>query len=96
MMAKRFNLLTWLVTCHFGNIVDTLCTLYAVSKGVKELNPLMAWLISFSPALFVTVKLLIFAFAVDVLARRRPIWLPAVAILYLSVVVWHLSFIFHI
>ena len=95
-MAKKINLLAWFIICHFGNITDALCTLYAVSKGVEELNPLMAWLISFSPTVFIAAKLLIFTFAIDILARRKPSWLRWVGILYLSVVIWHLSFIFYL
>ena len=95
-MAKKINLLACFIICHFGNIADALCTLYAVSKGVEELNPLMAWLISFSPTVFIATKLLIFTFAIDILARRRPSWLLWVGILYLSVVAWHLSFIFYL
>ena len=72
-MAKKINLLAWFIICHFGNIADALCTLYAVSKGVEELNPLMAWLISFSPTVFIATKLLIFTFAIDILARAPSI-----------------------
>tara|TARA_R110002110_G_scaffold189725_1_gene397956 strand:+ start:541 stop:831 length:291 start_codon:yes stop_codon:yes gene_type:complete len=96
MMAKQINLLTWFVICHIGNLADALLTVHAINSGVEELNPLMAYLIDFSPMLFLLVKILLFALAIDLLARRRPTWLRWVGILYIAVVAWHLSFIFYL
>ena len=96
MMANKINLLAWFFICHVCNIADAGFTLYAISHGVEELNPLMAWLISISPALFVSTKLVLFAFAIDILSRRRPSWLRWVGVLYMLVVAWHLSFVFYL
>ena len=94
MMAKHFNLLVWFFICHIANLLDAIFMLNAVSKGVEELNPLMAYLIEQSPILFFVVKIVLFALAIDLLARRRPTWLRPVGYVYIMVLVWHLSFLF--
>ena len=96
MMAKHFNLLVWFFICHIANLLDAIFTLSAVSKGVEELNPLMAYLIEQSPILFFVVKIVLFALAIDLLARRRPTWLRPVGYVYIMVLVWHLSFVFFV
>ena len=96
MMAKKSNLLVWFFICHIANILDAVFTVNAISKGVEELNPLMAFLIDISPTLFVFTKIILFALAIDLLARRRPSWLKLVGCVYLAVIVWHVSFGFFI
>tara|TARA_R100000008_G_C3416887_1_gene82880 strand:- start:9 stop:296 length:288 start_codon:yes stop_codon:yes gene_type:complete len=93
-MVRKINLLTWFFICHIANVLDAVFTLNAIDKGVEELNPLMAYLIDLSPYVFLFVKLLLFALAIDYIARRRPSWLRWVGILYIAVVGWHMSFIF--
>ena len=39
------------------SIIDATLTLYLLSQGAVELNPVMDWLIRFNPQLFVVVKL---------------------------------------
>ena len=96
MMAKHINLLVWFFICHIANLLDAIFTLNAVSKGVEELNPLMAYLIEQSPILFFIVKIVLFGLAIDLLARRRPTWLRPVGYVYIMVLVWHLSFVFFV
>jgi protein-S-isoprenylcysteine O-methyltransferase Ste14 len=96
MMAQKINLLAWFFICHIGNIADALLTVHAINQGVEELNPLMAYLIDISPALFVVTKITLFALAIDILSRRRPSWLRWVGLLYIAVLGWHLSFILFI
>ena len=95
-MSSKINLLFWFFLCHTCNIADAILTLNAISHGAEELNPLMAWLISISPALFVTVKLVLFGLGIDILSRRRPEMLAWVGYLYIAVVMWHLNFIFYL
>ena len=94
MMAKEINLVVWFFICHIANLLDAIFTLNAVSKGVEELNPLMAFLIEQSPILFFVVKVVLFALAIDLLARRRPTWLRPVGYVYILVLIWHVSFLF--
>ena len=95
-MAKKFNVLIWFFICHIANLLDAIFTLNAVSKGVEELNPLMAYLIDQSPFIFFVVKVLLFALAIDLLARRRPTWLRPVGYVYMLVLIWHISFFFYL
>jgi len=88
--------LAWLLLCHIGNYADLSLTLYAISKGVEEANPIMAWLINISPFLFGVVKLTIFAIAVELVAKRMPSVLKWIAIVYMITVAWHLSFVFEL
>lgn len=45
-----------LIIAYFGNIIDTLATLYFINKGFIEINFLMALLINI-PWLFVIIKI---------------------------------------
>tara|TARA_R110000751_G_scaffold297951_1_gene407720 strand:+ start:440 stop:730 length:291 start_codon:yes stop_codon:yes gene_type:complete len=94
MMDNKLILLAWFLLAHLGNIADTCLTLFAVTHGAEELNPLMAMLLSFSPFAFAATKLVVFAFAIDFVARTRPFMLRWIAVLYMLVAAWHLSFIF--
>ena len=92
-MDKKLRYLSWLLLAHLGNFLDACLTLFAVSRGAEELNPLMDALISYSPFSFLAVKFVVFAFAVDLMSRFRPQYLKWVATMYLMVLAWHLSFI---
>ena len=92
-MDEKLRYLGWFLLAHLGNFTDSCLTLYAVSRGAVELNPLMAALIDYSPFLFLSTKFLLFAYAVDFMSRHRPQYLKWVATLYLLVSAWHLSFI---
>ena len=93
MMDNKLILLTWFLLAHLGNIADTCLTLFAVTHGAEELNPLMAMLLSFSPFAFAATKFVVFALALDFVARKRPSMLKWIAILYMFVASWHVSFI---
>lgn len=93
-MDKKTILLVWLILCHVGNYADLGLTMYALANGIKEANPLMAMLYNISPFLFGTVKLLVFSLAIEFIARRLPGALKYIAIIYMTVTAWHLSFIF--
>jgi len=93
MMDEKLRYLGWFLLAHLGNFTDACLTLFAVSRGAVELNPIMAFLIEGSPFSFLLVKFLLFAFAVDFMARHKPQFLKWVAALYLTVSAWHLSFI---
>ena len=45
-----------LLIAYFGNIIDTISTLYLINKGYTEINPIMAKLLKF-PWLFALVKI---------------------------------------
>ena len=83
---------SWLIKCHVLNALDAALTLYAVSKGVEEANPVMAWTLAISPLLFVFVKFAVFTVAIHFLARNRPCCLPPIAALFGIVVLWHVGF----
>lgn len=74
---------------HFGNIFDIVMTLNALSLGAVEMNPIMDAAISVSPSFFVAVKLIIFTFAIALLAKRQPKWLKFVAGVYSLLAAWH-------
>ena len=93
-MDNKLILLAWFLLAHVGNIADACLTLHAISNGAEELNPLMAGLLSYSPFVFAATKLVVFAFAIDFVARTRPFMLRWIAVLYMLVAAWHLSFIF--
>ena len=95
-MDKKAILLIWLLLCHFGNIADLSLTLYAVSHGVQEANPLMAYLLDKSIFLFGATKIVLFSLAIEYIAKRRPAFLKPIALFYMLVMAWHLSFVFYI
>ena len=92
-MDKKLRYLGWFLLAHLGNFLDACLTLFAVSRGAEELNPLMDTLISSSPFGFLAIKLVVFAYAVDLMSRLKPQYLKWVATMYLLVSAWHLSFI---
>ena len=51
--------------------LDGLLTLYLISSGAQEMNPLMSYLISFNPMLYLAVKCLITTFAIVFLIVMR-------------------------
>ena len=93
-MGRETTALVWLLMCQSCNFVDVIFTLYAVSRGVEEANPIMAWAISVSPLFFIILKLALFTVAIDFIAIKQPWLLKWIAVLLISVVVWHMNFIF--
>jgi hypothetical protein len=51
--------------------LDGLLTLYLISSGAQEMNPLMSYLISFNPRLYLTVKCVITTAAIVFLIVMR-------------------------
>ena len=93
-MKEKSIFLVWLLLCHIGNTADIGLTLYMIENGATELNPLMAWVISISPLLFVITKFVVFGLAIDFLAKLVPKLLRWVAIVYMSIMSWHLYLLF--
>ena len=94
MMGRELINAIWMVICQVGNFADAILTFYAISKGVEEANPIMAWALSVSPAFFVLLKFMVFAVAIEFIAEKMPGLLKWVAILWLSVIAWHINFVF--
>jgi len=80
--------------CHFLNVADALLTLYAISEGVDEANPVMAWAISVHPIFFVLLKIIVFSVAIEFIAKKKPEYLSFFGALFSAVIIWHLSFWF--
>ena len=55
--------LVWFSLCHIFNFLDGVLTLAAISRGVEEANPIMAWALSVGPEFFLFIKFTIFAAA---------------------------------
>tara|TARA_R110000824_G_scaffold195992_1_gene378944 strand:+ start:2817 stop:3143 length:327 start_codon:yes stop_codon:yes gene_type:complete len=71
------------------NLFDAGATLFILDKGGTEVNPLMDYLINVSPWLFVTVKVVVFAFAIIVMARLSPRYVKWVVRGYSLLAMWH-------
>jgi len=95
-MDKKAILLVWLILCHVGNYADLSLTMYALANGVQESNPLMEMLYNISPFLFGLIKLIVFSLAIEFIAQRAPWLLKWIAIIYMLVTAWHLSFVFQL
>jgi len=93
-MDKKAILLVWLILCHFGNFADLTLTLYAIANGVEEANPLMAYLLNISPFFFASTKIVLFSIAIEYIAKRKSALLRPIALFYMVVAAWHLSFVF--
>ena len=91
-MNEQNKLKGWLIACHGLNFLDAVMTLHAVSIGVEEANPVMAWALSISPLFFAVVKFAVFGISISFLAKRRPVVLPYVGVLFTFVMLWHTSF----
>ena len=78
------------VPLHCLNFFDALCTLFVVSLGVPEANPVMAWLIESSPAMFVLVKFIVLTYAVELLRKLSPNMLTLALALFMGVATWHI------
>ncbi len=62
--------------------LDALFTLLSLGPGVREVNPLMALLLTYGPTTFVSLKMGITCAAVWIIAALRQ-WLPTTAYLIL-------------
>lgn len=95
-MEKKTTALIWLGICLACNFADAVLTLYAISKGVEEANPIMAWALNISPSFFIVMKFMLFGAAIEFLARFQPRLLKWVGTLFMTVIAWHISFVFFI
>ena len=93
-MEEKYTSTPLLTLCHLLNIVDAALTLYAISRGVDEANPVMAWAISVHPIFFVLLKIIVFSVAIEFIADKKPKYLSFVGALFTAVIIWHLSFWF--
>ena len=84
--------LAWFLISYIFNFGDAMFTMYAVSRGATELNPIMAWALNVDPIFFMCVKVLVFAIALEYIVRKAPKVLIFTAILYTLVMGYHLSF----
>jgi hypothetical protein len=84
--------LAWFLIAYIFNFGDAIFTMYAISMGATELNPVMAYALDIDPVFFLCVKVLVFALALEYIVRRAPRLLIYTAILYTFVMGWHLSF----
>jgi len=83
-----------LVACLLLNVVDAGLTLCAISLGVLEANPLMAYALSYGPSFFLAVKISLFTVAAVFLYFKRPKILVPVTAIYSMVFVYHSLFWF--
>ena len=81
--------LVWFSLCHIFNFLDGVLTLAAISRGVEEANPIMAWALSVGPEFFLFIKFTIFAAASWYILHRAPRLLMPIGILFAAVLLWH-------
>jgi hypothetical protein len=88
-MPPQYKQLTWFMLCHLFNICDAVLTLVAMSRGVEEANPIMAWALAISPVFFVAAKFAIFYVALGWIAYKAPGLLMPIGMLFASVIGYH-------
>ena len=84
---------TAVILIHVLNFFDGLLTLYAVSLGVLEVNPLMRWALGLGPLWFLFVKVGVVSTGLYFLDKqlegsKRKIFLLLLAA-YALVIAWH-------
>jgi len=94
-MHRQQTWLAWFFLCHLMNFLDAVMTLFAVSRGVEEANPVMAMALEIGPMVFVVVKFTLFAIGLEFIARHKRILLAPVCVIYMSVLAWHMNFWFN-
>jgi hypothetical protein len=86
---KRQDKFLWLVVfvINLLNIADAVTTVLVINKGAVEANPLLGWLINFSPDLFIFVKVMVVlggTFFIATHYTRK----------WILIVLWSISFIY--
>ena len=76
------------MTAYILNIIDLVSTLYAMSIEAVEMNPIMGFCLSISPALFTLVK--ISAFPLFLWMERKSKLYPYVVGAYAATVWWNI------
>ena len=83
-----------IILLHHLNWVDCVASLMSLSFGVEEANPAMRSAYDHDPSVFVVVKMVVAAIAIEILDRRldrhRGWVLTALVALFSSVAIWHL------
>jgi len=93
-MENKLTATIWLGICLASNFADALLTFFAISKGVEEANPIMAFALAVSPSFFVVAKFILFGIAIEFIAHTYPRLLIWIGMLFMAVVAWHISFMF--
>jgi|10_taG_2_1085330.scaffolds.fasta_scaffold05869_10 hypothetical protein len=89
-MEEEIRNLIWMSVALLCNFLDALFTLYAVSVGVEEANPIMQFAIQAGPGFFIMFKFILFGYAINFLAQRSPGLLLPTALIYMSIICWQI------
>ena len=87
MMSKKTKILA--IAAMLLNLFDASSTLFILSKGGIEVNPLMAYAIEISPWFFIFIKVVLFAIAIFLLARHQSRYLKWIVYCYGALAAWH-------
>tara|TARA_R100001129_G_C5173376_1_gene205517 strand:- start:236 stop:526 length:291 start_codon:yes stop_codon:yes gene_type:complete len=87
MMSQKAKVLAIVATLL--NLFDTCATLFMISKGATEVNPVMAHALEIGPEFFVAIKIVLFTFAIILIARRSPALLNWIVGGYGLLALWH-------
>ena len=88
----------WAAAIFLLSAADALLTLGHVSRGASELNPLMAYLLTLGPPVFVAAKICLSLLALAALAAFLPRYRHAracfgtIGALYVAVCCYHVTF----
>ena len=93
-MDSKLTAAIWLSICLACNFADAVLTFFAISKGVEEANPIMAFALSISPSFFVIMKFMLFGIGIEFIAQTYPRLLKWIGMLFMAVVAWHMNFLF--
>ena len=87
MMGQKTKVLA--IVAMLLNLFDVCATLFMVSNGATEVNPIMAHALEIGPAFFVAIKIILFTFAIIIMAKRSPSLLVWVVRGYGLLALWH-------
>ena len=84
----------WIAAFNFLNILDALMTIFIITTGGRELNPIMAFLLTKHPLYFLLTKLVIAAIMTLYWIKRQS-WrvFMYVSFAFWTVCVWNLAMI---
>ena len=80
---------------HFLNFLDALFTLFVVSGGVPEANPILDYALNFGPMPFLLLKFVAVACAIEIMDNllsglRRAFFFNSLIVIMCIVVCWHI------
>ena len=87
MMGKKIKVLV--IVAMLLNLFDIWATLFILDKGGTEINPVMAYAIEVGPWFFAAIKVILFALAIILIAKRVPKLLVWVTVSYSLLALWH-------